>query len=1509
MSQERSETHTAAERLIGSTLAEIVDESLESEQLGIIIESPPPMDVAMFIEDLAAEPEFNIGLAIIGIDEADVSALRTLTDGSSIRITDEVADAVNWRNGSETRFEWDGSHEPERIVVIVRGDHSRLGSLERLTPIPLGELTAAICRQMSEHDHFVDNAPAGAVWETLGGEMRSKFSITAIAAYAVAVTQGSQQENLEALGAELYRLRLFRDTGLDVASEIPDRLAENHALVSRLAHMSGVDRRRLMNSTSGEGLDEDRDWGRIVERLRTFEREGTVEVLQEVTYSEVRSIFSSSSQSSTTRSRRQARRDVESASVELVFDERTDEVESMVEDFGRKFEEKVLGEGDSEMRLEYDSDQVMRVDVDDDLYYFFRHFVTEDRWGGVIRDAESREQAVSEFRGLDTEYFSLTDKSQSFEKLRRFAQSHPDFESLVAAIDDLIEVRKRLISHLPDLLEIPLMTLIGDSDLRGDASAYIESYQQVQQLLDNKYRELQDLSPAGAPGVLSEFLVLETVVVETDAGREVVLSPLHPLHLWKYKQLAVDVTEHDAALTDEEREFLIDAVDEQPHVLRSITVGGDRRLPEQTHLIQSDSLGKLPVYTEAVGADVGTNERVWRYLIEKFTAAYPPSRRHLKISVINPLQPVDLLHEMARFAERGEIHGGSIEFVYIEDDARPILDGASSKAEEDIIRVFGPDSDMGRFEITTVSFPDYQGYIDAGADRPRHMVVVNDRSQIYVQEFDRDAQTTIHPLYVPKEFQYDAFEDEISISPSTEGMLFSEYQNLINQLYSRRQKIHEAEVHELATERSTVEDMLEAAIWIALSTRPMPTNPFWGDGLISQERRGDRQYGIYSSDLEHFRRSLRRIIQEYRIAPDDADMSSIAARIAETEQSGLLRLITQETVGAQRSRNSKGILGSIIAVQWLQEQLTPPRLIFSIDDPVTRAWLNLDTSGRRADFLTVQFDADDGLILDIVEVKAHDEPDAAFTVTGDDVVQGPAVDQVFQSTETIRRLFSGEENVTIAPRKEALREQLYHEIIASNVADSKGEWVERINRVFRGEAQLEVNPRIVSVEITNNATRDESIDGVTPEAQHIRIDRIPRQTIVRLLVSGYEEPPTDDASEELPGGQETAPAETGASAADSSSKDADDDAAAVHSFGEPEAYAESVQRLKRVLFEFDIDIRDVDPAEVEVGPNIVRYKVRLGAGEKQQKLVSRSEDIAREMSMESEPIVHRLPGTRYIAVDVPRADRTVVRLDEYLRHLPDPVDLTVGDIPFIAGVEPSGEAVVADLRDAPHMLVGGTTGSGKTVFLYSLLACILETQDLDSVDIAIIDPKLTNFMFFGSLPNLVTDEIITEAPAAYDLFERVVDEEIPRRKRILEKSMSVDIADHNARTDDPLSPMIIIVDEYADLLDAAAEDAEQMETNVRRIAQIARSVGIHLVIATQRPSANIIDTDLRSNLDMRAAFRVPNHTDSQIILDDTGAEGLGGDGDMLFKEGNEMLRLQGTLVEPDDLRSLVDRIT
>ncbi|MUV56069.1 DNA translocase FtsK [Halogeometricum sp. CBA1124] len=1507
-----------SDRLIGEAIASRINDALASEPLGVIIESPPRFDPDAFIETLCDGAEYDIGLALAGISEANVDTLQQTTAGSSVRVTGEVSVAVKWRNGSDTGFDWDGEHIPERTVVLVRGDHAKMGSLHRLTAIPLGEISKQITDRMRSLDQFADNAPAQAVWKTLGTDLRDRFGIPAIADYAVATTRDSRQAALEALGHELYRLRLFTDPGLDVPSEIPERLADNLDLVSRVAHMANTDRRRIMNSIR-KG-DDQAERGEIVEKLRRFERTGDGTILAELTYEEVKDVFSTSSQSTTTKSTRTTRGDVESASVELVFDDRKEELSSLSEQFDDSFEEEALENGENRVYLDYDNDRRLGVDVDDDQYYFIQHFVTENRFGGVIRDAESRQDAITNFQALDAEFFSPEGDDSSFTQLRQFADRNEDFESLVEAIDKFIEARSALVGDLQGLLNIPLIKLLGDGDLLEQTLTYIQAYRTAQDKLDKKYRDLQDASSSGASRVLSEFLLLDTIVLETEQGRELILSPLHPLHLWKYAELAQEVSEERESLSEEEREFLVEAVDEQPHVLRSIHVGGNRRLQRQTYLIQSDEFGKLPVFGEPGEADAGTNSRVWDYLLEKFVSAYPPAKRHLKISVVDPIQPSDLLKDIADCADDGHLDGATVEFVFIEGRKRSILEGTTPAQEEDITRIFGPDSDMGSFRIVTREYASYDDYLEHLTVNPKHFVLLNDRSEFYLQEFDRDTDTTIHPLYVPKEFQYDSFEDEISISPSKEGVLFSEYQNLVNQLYSQRQTIHNAEVHELNIPRETVDQLLGSSIWVCLSTPTMNTNPFWNENLISQERRGDRDYAIYSGDIDHFRRTLRRIINEYRIAPDDADLEDIAERIASIQQSGLLRLITQETLSDQQSRNTKGILGSIIAVQWLQEKLRTPKLIFSIDDPVTREWLNFDNKGRRADFLTVQFNDDGGLILDIVEVKALDEPDDAFTVHEEDdtkVVEGPAVEQLFESTETIRKLFSGEDNITIAPRKEALREQIYHELISSDVTGDKAEWATRINNVFRGEAQIEVNPRIISVEITNQATADERIDGVTREAQSIRVDRVPRQTITRLLVSGFEEESEsryrpeeiETTGEEDPEDQELTDENEETTEQESTEVKAAKPTNTDQPFGDRAEYADTVETLKRVLNEFDINIRDIDPDEVEVGPNIIRFKVQLAPGERQQKIEQRSEDIAREMALENEPIIHRLPNTRFIAIDVPRQDRQIVGLNEYVDNLPRSEEVTVGDLPFIAGIEPSGDVYVSDLRDAPHMLVGGTTGSGKTVFLYSLLSCILETQQLDQVQLAIIDPKLTNFMFFRDLPNLVTDDIITEADEAFNLFDRLVNEEIPRRKEILEESASVDIVDHNSRADDPLSPMVVVVDEYADLLDAAEDDADQMETNVRRIAQIARSVGIHLVIATQRPSANIINTDLRSNLDMRAAFRVPSDSDSRVILDENGAEGLGGDGDMLFKEGNEVTRLQGTLIEPNDLRELVDRIS
>lgn len=1526
--QTQDSSYESNNELIGEAIANEIVEQLTDENIGIIIESPPRFDAETFVDILCSNARYDVGLAMVSIDEADIDDLQPRTEDSSIRITDKVSVAVNWRNGTVTGYEWDGRIEPEKLVILVRGDHSRLNSMkdfEGMVDLPLAKITREITERMQDQEQFADSPPAQAIWESLGTKLYDSFEISAIADYATSTLQKSEQASLDALGTELYRLRLFNDPGLNNPGEISGRLSDNLDLVLRVTHMSNRDRRRLTNSITKVDNSEREEREKFVAKLRRFERTGDSEILADLTYKEVDDIFSTSGQSSRRRSTTSTRRDVESAGVEAVFDDNDDELERLSEEFDDQYREAVEKE-ENQVDMEFTEDEQLAFDVNDDLYYFVEHFVTEDSFGGIVHNPEGRQKAIKNFQALRTEKFRPRGEDSSFEKLRRVAESSGKFEDLVGSIDRYVTARTELIETLPGLLSAPLIRLLGDEDMLDSVEGYIEAYREVQDKLDKKYREIQNVSSEGSSKLLSDFLLFDTIVLEYEDDRELFLSPLHPLHLWKYSELAREMKDEKELLTEEERNFLINSVEEQPHVLRSIHVGGNYRLADETYLVQSAEIDRLPVYTRIEDAAEGTNSKFYDYILNKFMSAYPPSRRQLKISVIDPLAPVDLLSDVANLAEKDEIQGATVEFAFIEDEEKSVLSGsASPSVSEDIINLFGPDNDSGKLEVVTTEHASYDSYTEDLESDPQHFILINDQSNFSIQTFERDAETTIHPLYVPKEFDYDLLEDKINISPSKEGVLFSEYQDLINQLYNQRQAIHNAEVNDLNVEKETIDELLDSVIWVSISSPPMNGNPFWKDNLISRERRGERDFATYSEDIDYFRRILRRIINEYRLAPDDTDLEEIAERIADLQQSGLLRLITRETLGSGKSRNTKGLLGSIIAVQWLQQTLADPKLIFSIDNPRTREWLNLGDSESRADILTVQFDDDGGLILDIIEIKTLEETSSAYTIKNEDgtkVVEGSAVNQVFATTNTIRGLFTGDKNLTTSPRKEALREQLYYELTSAEDMEGKQEWADRINDVFNGEAQIEINPRIVSVEVTSEATSDERIDGVTPNAQSVRIDKIPRQSIKRLVVSGIEdredqrpEQITEKGVVEDEGEDESVQTEPEAEEETREEEDTISEAEEANVetespdwFGDPKEYTDLVETLKRVLNDFKINIRNIDPDDIEVGPNVVRFKIRLAPGEKQSSLEQRTEDIAREMAFEKEPIIQRLPGTEYIALDVPRENNVVVPLRDYRNRYKPSEGIETASLPFLAGVTPDGDIYRSDLSEAPHMLVGGATGSGKTVFLYSLVMSFIEQKGEENVEFALVDPKETDFVFFDALPNLATDEVITDSEDAGDLFEWLVDEEIPQRKQLLRENVCRDIGEYNEQNpDDQMKPIVVIIDEYSDLLQQLGEDADDTEDNVRRIAQIARAQGIHLVISTQRPSHEAIDTDLRANLDTRVAFRLPTQSDSRILIDEGGAEELGGDGDMLLKVADRITRLQGLYVDSDDIRELINQ--
>ncbi len=341
-----------------------------------------------------------------------------------------------------------------------------------------------------------------------------------------------------------------------------------------------------------------------------------------------------------------------------------------------------------------------------------------------------------------------------------------------------------------------------------------------------------------------------------------------------------------------------------------------------------------------------------------------------------------------------------------------------------------------------------------------------------------------------------------------------------------------------------------------------------------------------------------------------------------------------------------------------------------------------------------------------------------------------------------------------------------------------------------------------------------------------------------------------------------------------------------------------------------------------VGPTVTRYELELAEGVRVARVTALNKDIAYAMAAADVRILAPIPGQRAIGVEVPNRERQLVTLGDILvspeaRKADHPLEVAVGrDI--------AGRALFINLATTPHLLVAGATGKGKSSFLNSMLASILSRATPDQVKLILVDPKRVEMGQYNKLPHLLTP-VVTDAKKAANALSWAV-HEMERRYDLLQECGFRDITGYNAAYDrgelndevDPLRAevdpasvkqytrlpfVLVVIDELADLMMVAAHDVEE---SICRIAQMARAVGIHLVIATQRPSVNVITGLIKANIPARMAFAVSSLTDSRVILDQPGAERLIGHGDMLLlgPTSSVAMRIQGAWIGEDETRKI-----
>jgi S-DNA-T family DNA segregation ATPase FtsK/SpoIIIE len=379
---------------------------------------------------------------------------------------------------------------------------------------------------------------------------------------------------------------------------------------------------------------------------------------------------------------------------------------------------------------------------------------------------------------------------------------------------------------------------------------------------------------------------------------------------------------------------------------------------------------------------------------------------------------------------------------------------------------------------------------------------------------------------------------------------------------------------------------------------------------------------------------------------------------------------------------------------------------------------------------------------------------------------------------------------------------------------------------------------------------------------------------------------------------------------------------------DPSELQEVQQVLIETLAQFGIAVA---PGDITKGPTITRYEVYPAKGVRVDKIVSLERDLARATRAERINILAPIPGKDTVGIELANTRKVTVKLRELLQSADWENAKSHAKIPLALGKDVYGKSIIADLAQMPHLLVAGTTGSGKSVCINSMIASILFRFTPKELQLIMIDPKVVELQVYSNLPHLrypvITDSkkvllvlraLIEEMEKRYKIFARVGVRNIIGFNARPAKKKDVDLPDESAeikvprdeelKIPDKMPYIVVIIDELADLMQTAPAD---VESAIARITQMARAAGIHIIVATQTPRADVITGVIKANIPSRIAFQVASKIDSRVILDENGADRLLGQGDMLYlpPSTSRLIRAQGVLVTDHELHRVVDFVS
>jgi len=1524
--------------LLTNVIIQAVAEKEKADSFGVSIMNLPELEYSHLVQGIKQDKQLE--LYFLGFQEELVNALKKeLPMVEDVRYFFTVEEAEVSRNtGNEQTF---------RVHIIKNQELEKISSLRWYDTIGMDEVYKKSCRYVSQN-LAKSNESISNLLKALGRQdIRSLLNFERVISYLESILAAPPEQLPNAIANNLYMLGLLANssfgTGAPTVDTFRAQIKINHELVSRISSLEQKERQNITNYAAKHPDNS------IVRQMLNYYQTREIELLKQMDIAEVEACLKSVATSKNKAGKatvgngnKERPLNATTATARLVFDNNTDQIDNIVEEIGRA----VRGRSDTDKPdtiIIPIGDARLKVEVEPVTENISSVASTEAYWGGILyANVKNPKDALCAFEKYD---FSPFDKDYIDERILEYLNRAKKYIKNSSAAEDILSAfmrfsvkRQTLLQYRDRLQDIPMLQVINKY---SDFAEYLSLYEQLLGAIKTNFSVLWDEDSVGARDIVNTIISLDFVYVLGGENNHAIPTPLNPLYLWKYIMLAREMLEEgtveegqECHLSDDDKSFIIRKAEDIPDPLTLVLVPNS--IVENSECLPiAGRIGCLPIYSTKPQINEGdTGMDAVQQGIIRYMCLYPHSSMLLRITFINPptvesvigmLKKLDKDKEFSAYGNVGidltiyRTKEASADWVELKD--KSLNDGILAKVRG---------KKTGRFNLSIVDKNLSYDDIISRLKKEQHLLVVFDPNERYVDLARNSKQVHIHPLCVPKVYEYNRIQGSVKIRPANEGGIFADYSGILEKLREQPSSFgHRSVFVNSPLKEETYTQLLARADWLIILDENLKS---WDVSLRSASEKlyykssDHRSIGIYSKNSGKFVLGYNQLISSLgNYIPSLVGVNDVIEAIRNINDDGLLSIASHSTNSIFDKNHGKGSLGLALAALNYKQSF-PDALLVGLDTQLAREWLSEREDGRLPDLIGLRFAEEDKVPqVDIIEVKTY----ADYSIN-QDAIFGNAVEQTIVLQTLLHEMLGRTEKITTVSRREILREQVFECLFHSALSpDEKYEQAQWLNKLFAGEYAFDLTKTICHVDFENNESSSNEYHGDgTVAYERFALIKLGCEKIQNLLNGGIT--PQTERSNEDPislSNEEARALDIKFINNVNNSKNAEQQPIRPSAHENTDALNEEIDtqeekantiapeieekctRLNLILKGYGIKASPVDASLVQRAARFTRFKIELRPGETIKKLMDKSQDIARELEAYGEIFIDNIKGTRYVGMDVPfNSSGQTIELLESIYML----EKSEGSLDVLAGQAPNGAYEVIDLAKAPHILVAGTTGSGKTMFLYSIIASLLYKNKADALEMLIVDPKQTDFHFFEGIPNLRRGKVLIDADEALVALAEINSVEKEQRTQLIRSANCRDIDSYNAKNPDtPMKRLVIVIDEYADLIQAAELQGKDVrknfETNLCMLAQRVRNLGIHLVIATQQPRTTIVTSSLKAVLPYRASFRLPSHVDSQTILDRAGAEDLLGKGDMLLMTDSDLLRMQGFYISEEQLVEFIEK--